>query len=154
MTKYNLYIRYRKPLSKDIKNALVGLFSKYSHAEIYIAFNTYTATMEDGVVKIPSYRKDADYIEHVFQVTECEKDIILDRFKQIEGKKYDWRAVILYPYFKFLLQNKDRYYCSEVVTYMLQDIFNIPLQLTPSELYDYINMYLTTPMHEWRIEDE
>lgn len=151
---HKIYVRYRKPFSKDLKNALVGLFSRYSHAELYVAFNTYTSTMRNGVVKIPEYRTDAKYVEHVFKVTEYEKDIILNRFKEIEGKKYDWRAVLLYPYFRFLLQNKDRYYCSEVVSYMLQDLFVVPLQVTPSELHHYINMYLSLPMHDWRLLHE
>jgi hypothetical protein len=47
-------------------------------------------------------------------------DIVMDWLATIEGKPYDWRGIILTQIFPLRFQSKDKWFCSELVTKVLQ----------------------------------
>jgi hypothetical protein len=122
--------------------------SKYSHTEIILNerwFSSSPRTPSGVRSKLIKKEKGKwDYIEIDLELNQINS--ILNNFKLEEGKKYDWAGIFLSQFFPFRIQNKNKWFCSEIVSYLLQkaeviDDNRLPSSYNPGNLFDKLVFY-------------
>ncbi len=101
----------------------------YSHCEIVIGDEWYTASWYDGgVVKRKiNYNKDSwDFIE----VPDTFIKNTVEFFEQTKGAKYDLKGILLNEFLPFKTEDSDRWYCSEWAA----KVFGLNIKTNPNKL--------------------
>ena len=145
-----LYISFHKP--KDPIGFLISLrtLGKYSHCEFI--YNDYVYLSNPGGVQIKPFScKDN------MDIYELDKNIVvsvvLEEFKKLKGKGYDYRAIILSQLLELGIEHRDKYFCSELCLHLINKGLDGSLtynlrelkanEFSPAKLYKYLkNMEL------------
>ena len=111
-----LYISFHKP--KSIVGLLITLrtLGKYSHCEL--VYNDYVYLSNPGGVRIkPFVRKDN---MDIFELdSHIEIQIVLEEFKKLKGKGYDYGAILFSQLLELGIEHKDKYFCSELCIHLI-----------------------------------
>jgi hypothetical protein len=145
-------VAFKHRLSDDflqrIKQKIIQKWtrSKYFHVEIIINNTWIEADNGKGVVKhnLRPFSDSYDYVEiDVPNCEVCHKNVINFIEKQM-GAGYDWTGVYLSQVLKLGINKKDKWFCSELVSKILQ-IYNIepflyidPQNLSPEGVYQIL----------------
>ncbi len=150
-----LIVAFKHKLSENfmerIKQRIIQRWtdSKYYHVEIAIGEYWIEADSDIGLVKhkLRPLNDKYDYIS--LKVPECKvNDITVERFINSQmGAEYDWTGIYLSQVFKLGIDKKDKWFCSELVSKVLQ-IYNIepflyikPESLSPGDVYDILSKF-------------
>lgn len=101
--------------------------SPYSHCEIVIDYKWYSSSPRDGKVRekiIHPRSKNWEYIDIDLSSTDIEN--IRNFFNEQEGKKYDYIGIILSQVLPLGIDNKNKWFCSEICSRALQNIGKVP----------------------------
>ena len=150
LKKDTLYISFHKP--KSLLGSLISLrtLGKYSHCEFIL--NNYVYLANPGGVRKKVY-KPIDNAD-IFELHEhIQIPVLLDEFTKVNGKGYDYKAILLAQLFELGIEHDDKFFCSELcihlinkgldesLTYKLKQLK--PSSFSPSKLYKYLkNMEL------------
>ena len=117
-----------KKVKKDspLSNKLISKYTKsiYFHTEIVLDNMWISSDVKNGVYikEKDSYNKD-EWDFKVFEnisISERDFNIIIDYIKKQDDKKYDYMGIILSQLIPFSLHNRNKYFCSELCTKILQ----------------------------------
>jgi len=115
--------------------------SKYFHVEMIIGEKWISSSPEVGAVYIhklkPITDKNFDYVNIIIP-TEKVIDMMYFAESQV-GKEYDWKGIFLSQTIDMNIENKNKWFCSEIVSEMLK-IGGIDLEL-PSNQYSPGDLY-------------
>ena len=145
LEKDKLYISFHRP--KTILGLLITLrtLGKYSHCEF--VYNDYVYYSNPGGVRVKPfvYKDNMD----IYELDEnIDIPILLEEFKKIKGRGYDYWAILLSQLLELGIEHKDKYFCSELcihlinkalddsLTYKLKTLK--PSVFSPSKLYKYL----------------
>lgn len=145
LQKDRLYISFHKP--KTIVGLLISLrtLGKYSHCEF--VYNDYVYLSNPGGVRIKPfvYKENMDIYELDSHI---EIRMVLEEFKRLKGKGYDYWAIFLAQLLKLGIEHKDKYFCSELCLHLinkgLDDSLTYNLKtlkasaFSPSKLFKYL----------------
>ena len=145
LEKDKLYISFHKP--KSIVGLLITLrtLGKYSHCELI--YNDYVYLSNPGGIRIKPfiYKDNMDIFELDSHI---EIPIVLEEFKRLKGKGYDYWAIFLAQLLELGIEHKDKYFCSELCLHLinkgLDDSLTYNLKtlkasaFSPSKLYRYL----------------
>lgn len=150
LKKDTLYISFHKP--KSLLGYLISLrtLGKYSHCEFIL--NNYVYLANPGGVRKKIYKpiENAD----IFEMHEhIQIPIVLSEFKKINGKGYDYGAILFAQLLELGIQHEDKFFCSEFCLYLINKGLDEsltyklkqlkPSSFSPSKLYKYLkNMEL------------
>ena len=149
MVKFHFY-KGKSIISKIIKWKTGG---NYSHVSIEIDGTVYEAWEKNGVIKSNdplAYHTPGTPINTLQVEMKKEK---LEEFKLflIEqlGKKYDWKAILFGFVKNKKIEDKNRWFCSELAdmffTFQLGTSYNLPKKLvSPQLFFEKLDMYNTT----------
>lgn len=150
LKKNTLYICFHRPTRPIGYLISLWTFGKYSHAEFI--YNDYVYLSNPGGVQIKPF-SCKDNID----IYELDKNIVvsvvLEEFKKLKGKGYDYRAIILSQLLKLGIEHKDKYFCSELCLHLINKGLDGSLtynlkelkanEFSPAKLYKYLkNMEL------------
>jgi putative cytoplasmic protein len=150
LEKDKLYISFHRP--KSIVGLLITLrtLGKYSHCEL--VYNDYVYLSNPGGVRIKPfiYKNNMDIYELDSHI---EIPIVLEEFKKLKGKGYDYGAILFSQLLELGIEHKDKYFCSELCLHLinkgLDDSLTYNLMalkasaFSPSKLFKYLkNMEL------------
>ena len=145
--KKRIKIAFRQKSNKD-KNKLLNWSirfltkSKFHHVELIINDTWISSSNTSGGFRIrplePIKQEDPRYIYHDLGSVELtsEQDEIITRFMENQlDSEYDYSGIIFSQLFPFSKHSKRRWFCSEIVTKLLQlHLVEETLELTPSEI--------------------
>jgi hypothetical protein len=96
--------------------------SNYYHVEIIIDNYWIQADNDIGVVrhKLRPFSKKYDYIEVAFSGSETQEEEVKCFVDSQIGAKYDWLGIYFSQIIKLGINKKDRWFCSELVSRVLQ----------------------------------
>lgn len=150
LEKDKLYICFHKP--KSIVGFLITLrtLGKYSHCEFI--YNDYVYLSNPGGVRIKPfiYKDNMD----IFVLdSHIEIPVVLEEFKKLKGKGYDYRAIFFSQLLKLGIEHNDKYFCSELCIHLINKGLDESLtynlkklkanEFSPSKLFKYLkNMEL------------
>lgn len=104
------------------------LVTQYPHAGIVVDGVLYEATFKHGVHSV----KFDQTGWHLFTIDKVDKNDLLTRFKQVEGRPYDWFSLLAFVV-PFRVTVAKWFYCYELCSFMLDG--NIPAKrVTPETL--------------------
>jgi len=150
---------YKK--GNSIYSRLIRLWTKsiYSHTELVIQtkckHKSYWITSDPAVGHVivresPNIDLDHwDFVE-IKNVNSTNAEKIVKLVKEEIGKKYDYLGIFLSQIFPFEIQNPDKWFCSEIVSYLLKNsgikdieyILNYhPQYYNPGNLFDRLMEY-------------
>ena len=116
LEKDKLYISFHRP--KSIVGLLISLrtLGKYSHCEL--VYNDYVYLSNPGGVRIkPFVRKEN---MDIFELdNHIEVPIVLEEFKRLKGKGYDYGAILFSQLLELGIEHKDKYFCSELCLHLI-----------------------------------
>ena len=118
------------PFSIAIK---VFSVSRWCHAAIVDDDHIIDATLLSGVRRIPFEEWVKHYPTHKVVEVIVPNSCDIEWAREQVGKKYDSLGIIG-CYFREAIEDKDRYFCSELVARYM-GITNVPLYLTPQWLH-------------------
>lgn len=143
-----------KKVNKDssILNKCISKYtkSKYFHTEIVLGDKWISSDPNEGVYikEIKSYNKDEwDFV--IFEnisISERDFNIIIDYIKKQDDKKYDFLGILLSQFIPFSFHNRNRYFCSELCTkilqlFLIEEVLDlIPNNTSPGDLAKIFNM--------------
>jgi len=127
----------------QIKSIQYWTKSPYYHVEMIIKDFWVSSNPDVGGVKIHPLKelsKNYDYID--INVDGRKLKSILKFINKQKGKKYDWVGIIFSQVIKADIEEKDKWFCSEIVAKILK-LFGLLLELdcnqySPGLLYDEI----------------
>ena len=145
LEKDKLYISFHRP--KSIVGLLISLrtLGKYSHCEF--VYNDYVYLSNPGGVRIKPfvYKDNMDIFELDSRI---EIPIVLEEFKWLKGKGYDYGAILFSQLLELGIEHKDKYFCSELCLHLINKglddslTYNLKTlkanQFSPSKLYKYL----------------
>jgi len=123
--------------------------SEYFHVEIAIDGKWIISCFESGVI-IKDYQEnvfDPDYDYYEFEIsdlTEIQKELFWDWINKEVGTGYDKLAIIFTQFINLEIENKDKWFCSEITARILQ-LFYVkefidckPNMLAPKHIYEML----------------
>lgn len=145
LEKDKLYISFHRP--KTILGLLITLrtLGKYSHCEL--VYNDYVYLSNPGGARIKPfvYKENMDIYELDSHI---EIRMVLEEFKRLKGKGYDYWAIFLAQLLELGIEHKDKYFCSELCIHLinkgLDDSLTYNLKtlkesaFSPVKLYKYL----------------
>lgn len=145
LEKDKLYISFHRP--KSLIGFLISLrtLGKYSHCEL--VYNDYVYLSNPGGVRIKPfvYKGNMDIYELDSHI---EIPIVLEEFKKLKGKEYDYSAILFSQLLELGIEHKDKYFCSELCLHLINKglddslTYNLKTlkanQFSPSKLYKYL----------------
>jgi hypothetical protein len=105
--------------SKGIISNLIKLWTigSYSHVELVIDGMSYTAGVSENAIrcKYIDYKKESNIWDvYELDMTDEQIKVMLQFYKDTEGRKYDFKGIVLSQFLWFVNKDdKDRYFCSE-----------------------------------------
>ena len=145
-----LYISFHKPTQPIGYLISLWTLGKYSHAEFI--YNDYVFLANPGGVRMSLfiYKNNIDIYELDKNIV---VSVVLEEFKKLKGKGYDYRAIILSQLLKLGIEHKDKYFCSELCLHLINKGLDESLtynlkelkanEFSPSKLFKYLkNMEL------------
>ena len=145
LEKDKLYISFHKP--KSLLGYLISLrtFGKYAHSEL--VYNDVVYLSNPGGIRKQKFEYKSN-----MDIYELDKNIdistVLSEFKKLEGKGYDYLAILLSQLLELQIDSNDKYFCSELCIYLinkgLQDTLTFDLkeikdnEFSPNKLYKYL----------------
>nr|DAN82278.1 MAG TPA: cysteine peptidase [Bacteriophage sp.] len=145
LEKGKLYISFHKP--KSLIGFLITLrtLGKYSHCELI--YNDYVYYSNPGGVRVKPfvYKDNMD----IYELDEnIEISIVLEEFKKLKGKGYDYLAILFSQLFEIGIEKKNKYFCSELCLFLINKgldeslTYNLKTlkanQFSPSKLFKYL----------------
>jgi hypothetical protein len=143
-------IAFYKGIKGNLFDMLIGLWTRsaYSHVELVFEPNpvAFSSSNRDGGTRFKPIEFDAahwDFLECPSSVwTPQRDDAAYGLCQELQGKKYDWAGVFGFAT-PLAISNQDtrKWFCSEVVTYVLKTVglasMNWPrsANVDPGELY-------------------
>jgi ribosomal protein S17E len=123
-----IVVAFEKKLSDNkatrIKQSLIKKWTKseYFHVEIIIDGYWYSADTKRGLIKrkLKPLKDSYDYLTVFPSTCQENKRLAAEFIDSQVGKKYDWAAIYLTQLLKIGIENKDRWFCSEIVAKVLQ----------------------------------
>lgn len=125
--------------------------SEYHHVELILNNNWISSDSDTGVVvrELKPLKDNWDYI-NLPSVTllPLHYDILNKFIKKVDGNKYDWKGIILSQTIPLSMNNKNKWFCSELVTKLLQiivveEVIDLePNEVAPKDLYDIFSRYI------------
>lgn len=110
--------------------------SKYSHVELVLGGTMcISASSRQGRVRtedIDIYGGHWEVVEFDIEIPPAELQRRIDR---VLGAGYDWLGIFFYKFLPFRTQDRKKYWCSEVVAYLLGIEDD---KLSPQELYEAV----------------
>ena len=145
--KKRIKIAFRQKSNKD-KNKLLNWSirfltkSKFHHVELIINDTWISSSNTSGGFRIrplePINQEDSRYIYHDLGLVKLtsEQDEIISRFMENQlGSEYDYSGIIFSQLFPFSKHSRTRWFCSEIVTKLLQlHLIEETLDLIPNEV--------------------
>ena len=153
----NVIIALKKNENKGffskIYAALIKIWtcSKYFHSEIIID-NYWISSYPGCGVELhqleSDFSKDWDYFKVVVPtLTKAQEKIFWNYIKDQKDTGYDWKGIFFSQIFKFGINNNKKWFCSEIVTKILQMLYFspvlkcVPNKISPAKLYKLIKNY-------------
>lgn len=130
--------------STTIMSRLIRWFtlSEYDHVEVIIEDKWISSSVFTDGVKIKDLHPLTDRWDYVeVDVDGRKKSKVMKFIKEQENLKYDWCGVFCTLFIKRRRESQDRWFCSEIVTRILQEFgvkgidHIIPSEMTPRDLY-------------------
>ncbi len=112
---YNWYDRFK------VKAVMKWTKSKYFHTEVIVGDYWISANTE-GIkrYKLKKLRDSYDYIFLDIPISDSHHKKILDFIDNQIGTEYDWLGIYLSQFVKIGANREDKWFCSELVTKILQ----------------------------------
>jgi len=117
-------------------------WSRYSHVEIIIKDKWISANPKDGIDIHDLRPLQDDWMYIPIAVDESKYGDVFDFLEQQKDHRYDWCGIFCSQFFGIRKENPDRWFCSELVTRVLQIfevedvIFREACTLSPGDLYN------------------
>lgn len=110
-------------------------FGPYSHCELVLEDGLcISSTPEEGVrcKKIEFDEKKWDFIS--WEESSFKDDLVFESAYELVGEPYDWRGVY-FPY--GLFQDSKKWYCSELIAYLLltNNVWDLDVRCSPNYLF-------------------
>ena len=125
--------------------------SQYHHVEIILDGKWISSDSDTGVVvrELKPLKDDWDYVT-LPSISLCNKhySFLSKYIDNLNGDEYDWKGIIFSQTIPLGLHNKDKWFCSELVTKLLQlmlveEVIDIdPNLVSPRDLHDIFNKYI------------
>ena len=142
--KKRIRIAFRQKSGKDsIINKIIRFLTKsrFHHVELIIDDTWISTSSSTGFTMRPLEpikQEDTRYVYHDLGLVKItsEQDRIITRFIENQlDSEYDYSGIIFSQLFPFSKHSKRRWFCSEIVTKLLQlHLVEETLELTPSEI--------------------
>jgi len=142
-----------KPLLTRLaaKGVQIWTKSKYYHVEIIIDGIWYSSRTDHGLrpLKLKPLSKAYDYYTIDTEISNKSLCNFKRFVKSNENTGYDWLGILLAQFLPFTIDNKDKWFCSEVVTKILQilDVYEVidvePHRISPEDLYRLVQKIST-----------
>lgn len=142
--KKRIRIAFRQKSGKDsIVNKIIRFLTKsrFHHVELIIDDTWISTSSSTGFTMRPLEpikQEDTRYVYHDLGLVKItsEQDRIITRFIENQlDSEYDYSGIIFSQLFPFSKHSKRRWFCSEIVTKLLQlHLVEETLELTPSEI--------------------
>ena len=145
LKKNKLYICFHKP--QGLLGYLIALrtLGKYSHCEMVLNDYVYYTNPGGARIKPFIYKNYMDIYEInlPFNINK-----FIEEFKKLQGKGYDYWAILLSQLIEINIEDKDRYFCSELCLILINKLTDDSLtyklksikanQFSPAKLYKYL----------------
>lgn len=149
----DIKLAFKKVNNKSsLFNKLISKYtkSKYYHTELVLNNNWISSDPKEGV-----YIKEVDNIKNeewdfiIFEkisISERDYGIIMDYIKKQDDKKYDFLGIILSQIVPFSLHNRNKYFCSELCTkilqlFLIEEVLDlVPNNTSPGDLAKIFNL--------------
>ena len=125
--------------------------SQYHHVEIIVDGNWISSDSDTGVVvrELKPFKDNWDYIKlPPIGICNNHYSFLNNYINNLNGGKYDWKGIIFSQTIPLGLHNKDKWFCSELVTKLLQlmlveEVIDIdPNLVSPRDLYDIFSKHI------------
>ena len=156
LKKDKLYICFHKP--KGLLGYLITLrtFGKYAHCEMVLNDYVYYTNPGGARIKPFIYKSYMDIYEINLPFS---VDYFIEQFKKYQGKGYDYWAIVLSQLLELDIEDKERYFCSELCLILINKLMDDSLtynlksikanQFSPSKLYKYLKFMEIIGEKEW-----
>ena len=151
--KVELKLAFKKVDKTDIGCKLIGMWTKsnYSHVEIILDGKWVSSDSDTGVVirELKPLKDNWDYVT-LPTISLCNKhySFLSKYINNLNGGEYDWKGIIFSQTIPLGLHNKDKWFCSELVTKLLQlmlveEVIDIdPNLVSPRDLHDIFSKHI------------
>lgn len=148
----NIKIAFKKVTNTStIPAKLIGKFikSKYYHTELIINDLWISSNSKEGVTIKENFQTNEEWEYYEFPVMEIlEKDYqtILSYIRKQDDKSYDYLGIVLSQFIPFSIHNRQKYFCSEIVTrvlqlFLIEEVLDlVPNNTSPKDLALIYNM--------------
>ena len=145
LKKDKLYIWFHKPQGLLGYLIVLRTLGKYAHCEMILNGYIYYTNPGGARIKPFIYKNYMDIYEINLPFS---VDFFIDQFKKYQGKGYDYWAIVLSQLLELDIEDKERYFCSELCLILINKLTNDSLtynlksikanQFSPSKLYKYL----------------
>lgn len=148
----NIKIAFKKVTNTStIPAKLIGKFikSKYYHTELIINDLWISSNSKEGVTIKENFQTNEEWEYYEFPVMEIlEKDFqtIMAYIKKQDDKSYDYLGIVLSQFIPVSIHNRQKYFCSEIVTrvlqlFLIEEVLDlVPNNTSPKDLALIYNM--------------
>lgn len=137
--------------TSTIPAKLIGKFikSKYYHTELIINDLWISSNNKEGVTIKERFEtnEEWDYYEFpVMEILEKDYETILSYIRKQDDKSYDYLGIVLSQFIPFSIHNRQKYFCSEIVTrvlqlFLIEEVLDlVPNNTSPKDLALIYNM--------------
>lgn len=137
--------------TSTIPAKLIGKFikSKYYHTELIINDLWISSNTKEGVTIKERFEtnEEWDYYEFpVMEILEKDYETILSYIRKQDDKSYDYLGIVLSQFIPFSIHNRQKYFCSEIVTrvlqlFLIEEVLDlVPNNTSPKDLALIYNM--------------
>ena len=145
LEKDKLYISFHKP--KSLLGYLITFrtFGKYAHCEMILNDYVYYTNPGGARIKPFIYKEYMDIYEIKLPF---DVDFFISQFKKCQGAGYDYWAILLSQLLELDIEDKERYFCSELCLILINKLMDDSLtynlksikanQFSPAKLYKYL----------------
>ena len=125
--------------------------SEYHHVELIINDSWISSDSDTGVVvrELKPLKDNWDYIPlPSVTLLPLHHNILTKYINNVNGNKYDWKGIILSQTIPLSMNSRNKWFCSELVTKLLQiivieEVIDLePNEVSPKDLYNVFNRYI------------
>jgi len=111
--------------------------SRYNHVEVILNNHWVSSSFEEGVYRKPLHKLNDkyEYKRLDITITQAHYNMVLNWIDEQVGKNYDRTGIMFAQLFPFNLDNRNAWFCSELVTKILQ----LLLVKEVIDLYPYLS---------------
>jgi hypothetical protein len=131
----------------------IPVLKRPSHVELIIGDVWHTSSgLEDGVVIRELVHKDKNWDFLDIEVDTEHLEVIKKYFEGRKGLPYDYKAILLSQAIPVHKEDPDKYFCSEIIADVLNQVGIIPIEKKPAEYspadyYKHVTKFILVKEH-------